>query len=166
MAEKAAVQLPARGNLGSRKIYGSRYSKAEDSGEMKGAPFPTNLRPHRINRPHTNKNPYNRQFISSPEEESQRDPIILTKNPNFVLPEAGRKLMRLGPKTAPTPDKPVDEKAQYEAFASWREKVRWNWMFNKHKRPEEVQNGHVSQQWDEKNERTAPGPPQLRTAQK
>ena len=154
VTEKATSQPPARRNLGSRRIFGNRYFKAEDRGEEKGAPFPRNLRPHRINRPHTN--PYDRHSTSSQEEDSQRDPIILTSNPHFTLSEAGRKLMGLGPKTAPTPDTPVDEKAQFEAFVKWKESFRWKWFFNKHKKPEEISHDHISQPWDEKTERSAP----------
>ena len=154
--EKAAGQSELLPSQGSRNIYGSTYFKAEDTGEARGAPFPKNLRPHRINRPHKNRNPYAEQFVSSPEEDSQRDPILLTTNPNFRLSEAGRKLMALGPKTAPTPRGPVDEKSQYEAWVKWRESLRWSWFFNKHQKPEDISHDHVSQPWDEKTQRSAP----------
>ena len=143
-------------STGSLKLTSFKYIKEEDSGIIKGAPFPRNLRPHRRNRPHKKKNPARAQFVSSPEEVSQRDPIILTKNPNFELSEAGKSLMRLGPKTAPTPRGPPDEKTQYEAFVKFREAIRWNWFFNKQMQPEEITHDHVSQPWDEKTLRQAP----------
>ena len=115
----------------SLKITSFNYIKEEDCGVIKGAPFPKNLRPQRRNRPHREKTRPETQFVSSQEEVSQRDPIILTKNPNFVLSEAGRSLMRLGPKTTSTPCGPSDEKAQYEAFVKFREGIRWNWFLNK-----------------------------------
>ena len=117
---------------GSVRIMGFKYIKEKDTGYIKGAPFPNYLRPHRRNRPHSNASKPEAQFVSSQEELSQRDPIILTKKTNFELSEAGKSLMRLGPKTAPTPRGPPDEKLQYEAYVKFREGIRWNWFFNKH----------------------------------
>ena len=64
--------------------------------------------------------------------------------------------MRLGPKTCPTPEGPVDEKALYEGFIRFREGLRWKWFFNKNSSLEEVLDNHTSHPWDEKTDRSAP----------
>ena len=123
---------------------------------MQGAPFPQNLRPHRRDRPHRRRYPASRQHIVTEEDLAVRDPIILTKNPSFVLGDAGKSLMRMSPKTCPTHKTPVDEKELYEAWVKWRESLRWKWHFNKNLRPEDIDQDHKSQAWDEKTERSAP----------
>ena len=90
------------------------------------------------------------------EEKAQRDPIILTRNPNFVLPEAGKTLMRLGPKTCPTPMGPTDEKALHTGFVRFRENLRWAWHHNKGLGFEEILDTFEKKPWYEKTERLAP----------
>ena len=100
---------------GSRKMSGISYVKQQD--KPRGAPFPVNLRLHRRHRKKSNpNNPPSQTYIPTPEELSQRNPLVLTKKEGFVVPEAGKELCRMGPKTCPTPTAPVDELAQHEAW--------------------------------------------------
>ena len=96
---------------GSRKMFGDCYMREKD--KPRGAPFPVNLRLHRRHRKKANHNfPPDQAYTPSPEELSLRDPIVLTQKEGFVIPEAGKELCRMGPKTCPTPTAPVDELAQ------------------------------------------------------
>ena len=140
---------------GSRKISGACYVKEKD--KPRGAPFPVNLRLHRRHRKKTNHNlPPNQSYIPTPEELSLRDPIVLTQKEGFVIPEAGKELCRMGPKTCPTPTTPVDELAQQEAWLKWREGMRWAWLFNKEKRPDDVEQNFIKQPWYRKTDKKAP----------
>ena len=116
--QKSAGTPPLVQNQGSRKIKGFIYVKKEDSGLLNGAPFPQYIRPHRRNRPTRERfqHPASRQHVVTQEDMAARDPIVLTKNQDFLLTEAGKSVMRLGPKTAPTPMTTVDEKAQIESW--------------------------------------------------
>ena len=148
-------RLPPGWKTGSRKIKAFYYIR-EHSGALPGARFPHNLRPHGRRRPHRNRYPEKSQHQVTEAELAARDPIILTKNPNFELPACGKELMRLGPKTCPTPAGPTDEKALYEAFVQFRETIRWKWYHNKNVKPEDVDESHKSQPWYERTDRLAP----------
>ena len=142
-------------NDGSRKVESFIYVLNVTSA-ISGAPFPTNLRLHRRRRPNMrtrNLNP--QEFQISEQELAKRDPVILTKKEGFTLPEAGKTLMRMGPKTAPTPRTPVDEKAQYEAWLKWRESGRWKWHFCKGMEPKDIEE-YVKKPWDVPTDRAAP----------
>ena len=119
--EKLAGQGIFVNCAGSRNIRGFKYIKSKDRTPYEGVPFPLNLRLHRQDRPHRSKYPPRRQHEVLEEEKAQRNPIILTKNPNFVLPEAGKTLMRLGPKTCPTSTGPIDERALLQTYVRFRE---------------------------------------------
>ena len=142
--------------VGSRALKGFNYIKAKDREPYQGVPFPQNLRPNRRNRPHRTKYPSRRQHVVTEEEKAQRDPIILTKNPNFVLPEAGKTLMRLGPKTCPTPRGPIDEKALHESFVRFRENLRWAWHRNKGQNFETILDTFEKEPWYERTQKSAP----------
>ena len=148
-------RLPQGRKTGSRKIKGFYYLR-EHKDAVPGARWPNNLRPNRVNRPHRNRYPDRPQHVVTEEELALRDPIILTKRPNFELPAAGKALMRLGPKTCPTPTGPINEKKLYEAYIQFRERMRWNWHYNKSKKPEEVDDSYIGKPWDEKTDRLAP----------
>ena len=115
-AGKQIGRLPPGWSMGSRKIKGFSYIRDKNSGAVQGAPFPQNLRPHRQDRPHRRRYPSIRQHIITEEDLAARDPIILSKNPSFVLREAGRSLLRMSLKTCPTPTNPVDEKEIHKAW--------------------------------------------------
>jgi len=128
-------RLPPGWRTGSRKIKAFHYIR-EHSGALPGARFPNNLRPHGRDRPHRNRYPEKSQHHVTEAELAARVPIILTKNPNFELPACGKELMRLGPKTCPTPAGPTDEKALDKAYVQFRETIRWKWYHNKNVKPE------------------------------
>ena len=105
-AEKSSGRLPPEWSRGSTRVKGFRYVR-EHLGAQEGARFPQNLHPHRRNRPHRSRYAVRPQHIITEEELAARDPLILTKDSNFKLPAARKELIRLGPKTCPTPEGPV-----------------------------------------------------------
>ena len=142
-------------NDGSRKVVSFKYI-LNVTNAIPGAPFPTNLRLHRRRHPNIqNRNQNAGDFVVTEEDLVKRDPVILTKRENFTLPEAGKSLMRMGPKTAPTPKTHVDEKAQYEAWLKWRESGRWKWHFCKSMKPDEIED-YDKKPWDVPTNRAAP----------
>ena len=148
-------RLPPGWKTGSRKIKAFYYLR-DHKDAVPGARWPHNLRPSRVNRPHRNRYPDRPQHVVTEEELAERDPIILTKRPDFELPAAGKELMRLGPKTCPTPSGPINEKANYESYIRFRETIRWKWHFNKTKKPEEVDDSYTRKPWEEKTDKQAP----------
>ena len=99
--EKSVGRLPPGWSQGSRNIKGLNFIRGH-LGARQGARFPQNLRPHRRNRPQRTRYTKKPHHVVTEEELAARDPLILTKDPNFHLPVAGKELMRIGPKTCPT----------------------------------------------------------------
>ena len=99
-----------------------------------GAPFPTNLRKHRRGRHHhnfRNPHPHPQGYTVTEDDLSRRDPIILTTKDDFSISQAGKEVMRLGPKFCPTPKGSVDEFCQNKSWLKWRENSRRAWFHNK-----------------------------------
>ena len=145
-------------NGGSRKLFGKKYIKERDKGEVFGAPFPKYLRPARRNRPHrrTRVNNNNQEYIVTAEDLEERNPIIASKK-DLDISEDAKALYRKGPKFCPTPRGPVDEMEQYKSFLRFQQSVRWKWFFNKDKDPLNLINDDFqAKPWDTRTERCDP----------
>ena len=104
-------------NGGSRKLFGQRYIKERDKGEVFGAPFPKYIRPARRNRPNrrTRVNNNNQEYVVTADDLEERNPIIASKK-DLDISDDAKALYRKGPKFCPTPRGPVDEMEQYKSF--------------------------------------------------
>ena len=143
-----------RRNGGSRKIFATKYTRKDNNGELPGAPFPKYLRESRRNRPHHRINNC-QEYIVTPEDLEERNPIILSSQ-DVELSEDAKALMRKSPKFCPTPEGPIDEKGQYQAFLRYRESMRWKWFFNKDQDPNNIDNDYSAKPWDTRTEKSAP----------
>ena len=90
-------------NNGSRKLFGQKYVKESDKGEVFGAPFPKYLRPARRNRPHrrTKVNRNDQEYTVTAEDLEERNPILASKK-DLDISEDAKALYRKGPKFCPT----------------------------------------------------------------
>ena len=79
-------------------MFGRKYVK-NNPDSIPGAPFPTNLRPSRQNRPHAKPKHSPQVYTPTAEDLEARDPLVLTTGEiDFILTESHKSLLRKGAK--------------------------------------------------------------------
>ena len=138
---------------GSRQIKSNKYIKKEDSGLVRGAPFPQNLRPSRRNRPKFNPPKQNIQI--SEEDLEKRNPVVVTER-EVILSEGHKSLCRKGKKFVPTPTTPVDNREIYEDWLKWRNRMRWKFYHAKKRNFQGEDPDFVKKPWYQHSEHSPP----------
>ena len=138
---------------GSRKIKANNYIREEETGVLRGAPFPKNLRPSRRNRPKCNAPQQHCQITL--EDLEKRNPVVVTER-EVNLTDSHKSLCRKGQKFVPTPTKPVDNMEIYEDWLKWRNRMRWKYYHSKKRNFEGEDPDFIMMPWYQHSEHSPP----------